>query len=311
MPLLKIDQDLLHPVRETEIELEKDLQALTEKNLTTVFGLQFVSSEYALNSLRIDSLAYDPETKAFVIIEYKRDRSFSVIDQGFAYLSLMLNNKADFILEYNEKTGSHLKRDDIDWTQSRVLFLAQGFTAHQLQAINFKDLPIEIWEVKKYGDDLIAYNQIQAKRFSESIKTVTQSEVVSTVSREVHVYSTDEFLEKLKEPARTYMEELRTQIMELDGRFEEKANKRYLAYKINGKNILAIGSSSSDLAVTFTRILPEDIHDPEKKAHLRNSSEEVYGQKLTDISVKEAGDVPYVLGLLRQVIAFHTKNGTI
>ena len=69
-----------------------------------------------MQNFRIDTLAFDTETKSFVRIEYKRDRSFSVVDQGFAYLSLMLNNKADFILEYNERMKDNLKREDVDWS---------------------------------------------------------------------------------------------------------------------------------------------------------------------------------------------------
>jgi hypothetical protein len=45
-------------------------------------------------NLRIDTLAFDNESKAFVIIEYKKDRNFSVVDQGMAYLNLMLNKKS-------------------------------------------------------------------------------------------------------------------------------------------------------------------------------------------------------------------------
>jgi hypothetical protein len=67
--------------------------------------------------LRIDTLAFDNESKAFVIIEYNKDRNFSVVDQGTAYLNLMLNNKADFILEYNESLrSSSLKREEVDWS---------------------------------------------------------------------------------------------------------------------------------------------------------------------------------------------------
>jgi hypothetical protein len=66
--------------------------------------------------LRIDTLAFDNESKAFVIIEYKKDRNFSVVDQGIGYLNLMLNDKADFILEYNQSSpSSHsLKREEVD-----------------------------------------------------------------------------------------------------------------------------------------------------------------------------------------------------
>jgi hypothetical protein len=75
--------------------------------------------------------------------------NFSVIDQGYAYLSLMLNNKADFILEYNENCKDTLKRDDLDWSQSRVIFISPVFNNYQKESINFKDLPFELWEVKR------------------------------------------------------------------------------------------------------------------------------------------------------------------
>ncbi len=146
MPLFTVNQIKLTPIKEVGIGLEKNIQSLVEANLDQVFGLELVCSELAINNLRFDTLAYDHDTNSFVIIEYKKDRSFSVIDQGFAYLSLMLNNKAEFILEYNEKVKAALTRDQIDWNQSRVIFVANSFTEHQRGAINFRDLPIELWQ---------------------------------------------------------------------------------------------------------------------------------------------------------------------
>ena len=58
-----------------------------------------MSSEFERDGLRIDTLAFDPDARSFVIIEYKKDQSFSVVDQGFAYLSLMLKNKEVFLVE--------------------------------------------------------------------------------------------------------------------------------------------------------------------------------------------------------------------
>jgi hypothetical protein len=42
-----------------------------EANLHDPFDLDFVKSEFELHSLRIYTLAFDNESKAFVIIEYK------------------------------------------------------------------------------------------------------------------------------------------------------------------------------------------------------------------------------------------------
>jgi len=94
MPIFNIskNEDLIQ-ITEKNFSLEKDIQKLVEKNIDPILGLKFIVSEYTLNNLRIDSLGFDTETNSFVIIEYKKDRNFSVIDQGYAYLSLLLNNK--------------------------------------------------------------------------------------------------------------------------------------------------------------------------------------------------------------------------
>ncbi|HEY4473617.1 MAG TPA: hypothetical protein VJB56_00125 [Candidatus Paceibacterota bacterium] len=94
MALFARQKNKLSSVSEKSAPIERAIQQLTEANLQEIFNLQFVSTEFAHNNLRIDTLCHDPENKAFVIIEYKKDRSFSVIDQGFSYLALMLNNKA-------------------------------------------------------------------------------------------------------------------------------------------------------------------------------------------------------------------------
>jgi RecB family endonuclease NucS len=96
----------LAEITEQQFPLEKDIQRVTEANLQELFDLEYVKSEFELHGLRIDTLAFDKESKGFVIIEYKRDKNFSVVDQEMAYLNLMLNNRADFILEYNESPSS-------------------------------------------------------------------------------------------------------------------------------------------------------------------------------------------------------------
>lgn len=120
MPLFNSNSklEILNQVKETPFKLERQIQYLVEANLNTLLGLEFVKSEFTISGsvqrLRIDTLAFDRKNKAFVIIEYKQDKNFSVVDQGYAYLSAMLNNKADFILEYNEARNEPLKRSSVD-----------------------------------------------------------------------------------------------------------------------------------------------------------------------------------------------------
>lgn len=230
MPLFKNTNSCLTIIKEQNIDLERDIQRLAESNLDKVFNLEFVSSEFSLHNFRIDTLAFDKETGSFVIIEFKRDRSFSVIDQGYAYLSLMLNNKSDFILEYNEKTNKNLKRDDIDWTQSRVMFVANSFTSYQMNAINFKDLPIELWEVKVYDNDVVLFNQLLSQDSTESIKTITKNKAIDSVSDEVKVYTLEDHL-NVENGTKELFYALREKILALSDSVEERPKKMYVAYR--------------------------------------------------------------------------------
>jgi hypothetical protein len=219
----------LIPVKEVRVDLESSIQVVVEKNLNDIFGLNFVSSEFALTNLRMDTLAFDEEGKSFVVIEFKKDKSFSVIDQGYAYLALLLNNKADFVLEYNEKCHKNLRKDDIDWSQSKVIFIASSFTKYQQEAIGFQDLPIELWEVKKYNENLVAFNQVRASEKSESIKTVAKSHDFERVSREIKQYSLDDHIKPSWNKVKDLFNEFSQRVLELDSRFEIHPVKYYIS----------------------------------------------------------------------------------
>ena len=152
MNLYISENNKLKQIDKDTFDLEKDIQSLVETNLETIFNLEFVSSEFIINEFRIDTLAYDNENNCFVIIEYKKGSSYSVIDQGYSYMSVMLNNKSDFILEYIEKTGKSLKKGEVDFSQSRIIFISQSFNSYQKNSVNFKDVPFELWEIKKYSN---------------------------------------------------------------------------------------------------------------------------------------------------------------
>jgi predicted transport protein len=228
------DKTKLKPVSNIKFDLEKEIQVLFEKNLEELFNLQFVKSEFSIKNFRIDTLGYDNENKSFVIIEYKKDRNFSVIDQGYTYMSLMLNNKSDFILEYNENCGGILKRDDIDWTQSKVIFVSPHFTEYQKHSINFKDVPFELWEVKKYENSMIGL--VQHKTTSdESISTISddKSNVVNQVSREVKVYTEEYHFKKnirRDEKVIDLYNELKDRILNL-GEVEIIPRKEYIGFR--------------------------------------------------------------------------------
>lgn len=296
MALYKIDKNLEY-IKENPFKLEKDLQDLSEKNLKTIFGLDFVKSEFALNNFRIDTLAFDVEANAFVIIEYKRDKNFSVIDQGYAYLSLMLNNKADFILEFNENNNKSLKRTDVDWSQSRVLFVSTAFTNYQREAINFKDLPIELWEVKRFENNTISYEQIQKAGAQESIKTISKNDqTIDNVAKEIKVYSEEEHLENLSDEIVELYEKFRNAILNFEN-IELKPKKKYIAF-VSGKNVVDIHPQKKALKMWLNLNIGE--LDDNKLIARDVSKTGHWGNGDYEIQISSDDEFEYILSLIRQ-----------
>ncbi|AEE26948.1 DUF5655 domain-containing protein [Francisella hispaniensis] len=302
MALFKIDKSLEY-IKEKPFRLEKEIQALTEENIQIVFGLELVKSEFALNNFRIDSLAFDRDTKSFVIIEYKRDKNFSVIDQGYAYLSLMLNNKADFILEYNEGSEQSLNRKDVDWSQSRVIFISQAFTNYQREAINFKDLPIELWEVKRYENKTISYEQIRKADSQESIKTISKKDnAIDSVSKEIKVYSEEDLVSKASDEIKELYMQLKVAVLNF-GDIDIKSTKHYIAF-VGAKNIIDVQVQKKALKIWINMPIgslddPKEIaRDMSNTGHLGNGDYE--------IQISSDNDFEYILSLIKQSVR---KNG--
>ncbi len=303
MALFRIDKKLEY-IKEKPFRLEKEIQYLTEENLNTIFRLELVKSEFALNNFRIDSLAFDNEANAFVIIEYKRDKNFSVIDQGYAYLSLMLNNKADFILEFNENLNKTLKRNDVDWSQSRVLFISPAFTNYQREAINFKDLPIELWEVKRFENNTISYEQIQKAGAQESIKTISRADkTIDNVAKEIKVYSEQEHLENVSEEIKELYEKFKSAIQNLDN-LEIKPKKKYIAF-VAGRNVIEILPQKKTLKM-WINLNKGELDDP--KGITRDvSTTGHWGNGDYEIQTKTDDDLEYILSLVKQSIRKNRK----
>lgn len=305
MPLYNIsDKGQLDQIKEDEFKLEKDIQKLTEENLRTIFGLDFVKSEFYINNFRIDTLAFDKEAKCFVIVEYKRDKNFSVIDQGYAYLSLMLNNKADFVLEYNETKKEPLKRETVEWSQSKVIFISPSFTSYQREAINFKDLPIELWEVKRYGNKTVSYSQIQTAGAKESVKTISRKDdTIQKVSKEIKVFTEQEHLENVGDETKELYEKVKSAILNLDN-LEVKPKQQYIAF-VGSTNIADIYIKRKAIKM-WLNIPQGKLNDPKKIARdVTNIGH--WGNGDYEVQFQTDEDLEYILSLVKQSIKYN-KN---
>lgn len=306
MDLYKLNKNKLSPIDQDQFELEKDIQNIVEQNTEEIFNLQLVKSEFAIKNYRIDSLCFDQETNSFVIIEYKKGSSYSVIDQGFSYLSTMLNNKSDFVLEYNESTNSGLKRDQVDWTQSRVIFISTSFNSFQTDSVNFKDIPFELYQVKRFKGGVISINQISSKS-KESIKSVKAINIDNNkVLDQVSVYDEDSQLKGSSQRIR----ELYFQLKERMSSWQDvkfKTTKNYVSVGRGNKTKIYINIQKERLKLHLLRRIDFKgnvksakaiftIDDPKKIHTLYKSSHKEQYQ----ILLKDEKDIDYVVSLLKQ-----------
>ena len=309
MSLFKISNNKLNKIKEKKFDLEKDIQNLTEENIEEIFGYKFVATELSIENFRFDTLAWDGENKAFIIIEYKKKRNFSVVDQGFSYLSVLLNRKADFILEYNSKYKSkQLKKEDVDWSQSRVIFISPDFTSYQINSINFRGMPFDLYEVRYYENETVAYDKIEANNPSESIDSITTGGEIRQVSKEVKSYSLQDHFKEGCERSRELFEILDEKILELDPNLYRDPKKYYIGYKIDNSVVFEVVSYRKKLKVGLYRVKPEDLNDPEKRTSYHKNSFKYWNKHVTDFEIRKEEDIDYAMMLIKHVYRKFVEN---
>jgi|688.fasta_scaffold490309_2 predicted transport protein len=299
MKLYKINGEIISSLSSITFKLEKDIQSLIEKNLEELFNIQFVKSELTIKNFRIDTLGYNKETNSFVIIEYKKERNFSVIDQGYTYLSLLLNHKAEFVLEYNENTNQQIKRDDVDWSQSKVIFISPSYTEYQKHSVNFRDVPFELWEIKQFENNLLSLTQ-QKNTSTESISSVEVDNggVVKEVTKEIKVYTEDYHFERrnVNDTIKELYSTLKDRITGL-GEIDVVPRSTYIGFK-RRTNFVDIDFQKGNLWLWIN--LPKGKLDDPKELSRDISSIGHYGNGDYELKVFPDTDLDYVMFLINQ-----------
>lgn len=166
-----------------KFEMEYYLQQLTNQHLEYLFGLEFVTSEFELpgladdidckklvecgkksESLRIDGLAFNEETKSFVIIEYKNKFDKCVIDQAKCYYKNLLDKKDRYIEKYYEIFGKD-EEVEFDFSKTRAIIIGPEFSEKQKNRKD-PDFDFELWTVSlcKYNNKMyrVLYKKVDS-----------------------------------------------------------------------------------------------------------------------------------------------------
>ncbi len=280
--ILKLDKKL----EQKDFINEKELQNYFEKNIEKILGFRFIDTEFSVGDFRIDTLAFDDESKSFRIIEYKNIRNISLIDQGYTYLKLMLERKADFVLQYNIKTSSTLTIQDIDWSQSRIVFVSPTYTTYQLNATDFKNIPVDLIKITRYEDCIVEIDKIE-KTSNVSVREITDEKTKNRVDKEIIVYTEEDHLKRSTEATKALYEELKLRILELDD-IDVEVKKVYIAFK-GMTNIVDVEAQKERIKLTINMVkgtlddpmgLTRDISNV---GHWGNGDYELFINKIDDI----------------------------
>lgn len=296
--ILKRNKEL----KQKDFKNEKELQTFFESNIESVLGYKFIDTEFIVGDFRIDSLAFDEETKSFRIIEYKNVKNHSLVDQGYTYLKLMLERKADFVLQYNIKTKSSLTIQDIDWSQSKTIFVSPIYTSYQLNATDFKNIPIDLVKVTRYEEDIIEIDFIR-KTSNVKVQDINMEPSKNDVNKEVVVYTEEDHLAKVSENIKRVYEELKNRILELDD-IDLEVKKYYIAFK-GSRNIVDVEFTKNHLKVDINM----------KKGTLNdgmNITEDIsiighWGNGDYRVILKDKNDIDNLIPLIKQSLKVNKK----
>lgn len=296
MSLFKFENQSLKEISEKEFKKEKQLQQLVENNLSELLNLEFVSSEFPIKNFRLDTLAFNKESNSFVIIEYKKSKNQSLVDQGYSYLNTMIDQKAAFVLVFNEKFPESIKKiSDIDWSQSRIIFISPLFSTYQIGATSNPDLPIDLIQVKSFDHNIIQMEEITKSHYMSNDRENLTS--VNKLNKEIQVYTEEKSLERVNEDIQELYFKIKETILDWDPNIRKTIQRHYIAFKLK-TNFCDIKVQKASLKIWVNSKYGK-LEDP--KNRFRNvSNVGHYGNGDYEIKIMNDEEIEYVLSVIKQ-----------
>jgi len=288
MPIFKISGkrvEKVRPIQFTGSEREKKLQSLIENNLDKIFDMKFIATEHPTShGGRIDTLALDRDDRP-VIIEYKEDKSSTVLLQGLYYMDWLVENKAEFEKIVRLKLEKDVK---MNWKSGvRLVLIAKNFEIWDKFAVNRIKEEVELHEYVLYeNNELKLEKATLPKDFRAKAKTS-----ITFVNKE---YTVDYHMKKIKsEKIRELVNELRDMIKGISDEIEERATKDYIIFK-STVNFSAIYTQLKQF--WFDVKLPRHELEKFKELDIRPHKDEVF----THIRCNEKTNLNTLLSLAKK-----------
>lgn len=291
-------------LKQSNFKLEKDIQSFVEKHISNILGeeYEFVCTEFSVGNFRIDTLAFNKETKSFILIEDKKVENKSLLDQGLTYLKLLKDRRADFILKYNEIKKTNYNINDIDISQSKVIFFSPCYNKYQIYSSDYQNIPFDLYKITKYEDDIVDIEKIE-KTSKEKFNNEIFKELTKEDKNEIKVYTEEDHLAHASEALRETYEALKDKILEL-GDIDIDVKKVYIAFK-GRRNIVDIEVMQKKLIV-FINAKKGTLNDPMNiLSDISNMGHHGNGDYSFDIYKQE--DIDMIIPFIRKSYEINKK----
>jgi predicted transport protein len=179
-------------------------------------------------------------------------------------------------------------------------FVSTSFTENQILATNFKDIAIELWEVKQFENNIISVNAIKKTNAAASIKPLTQqNQALKKVIDEIKVYTEEEHVAKATDEIAELYEKFKGAILSLADGIEIKPVKQYIAFK-KDTNIVDINVQKNSLKL-FINAKIGKLNDP---LNITRDVSKIgrWGNGDYEVQVDSDKDLEYIMSLIKQVI---------
>ncbi len=294
--IFRIDGTEARELKGSSVALEKSLQIYIEKNLEPLLGITFLESEYSTGKThggRIDTLGID-ENGFPVIIEYKRAINENVINQGLYYLDWLLDHKAEFELMVLKKLGEDYG-ERLDWSNPRLLCIAGDFTKYDTHAVQQINRNIELIRYRKFDDDLLLLELVNATA-AQSSTMLSSGSTGPSSARIAPTFSED--LARLDVEIQNRFEVLKTYIEALGDDVQTKVLKNYVAFK-RIKNFACVSIQRRGELAVRVKLDPDTIElEPGFTQDVRGKG--YYGTGDLEILIRSDADIKRATPLILQ-----------
>jgi len=157
-----------------------------------------------------------------------------------------------------------------------------------------------LWEVQKYKNDVVIFNEVKPFEATQSISTITKTTnpQIQRISQEIKVYTEEELLKVCDDETRDLYKDLKNQILSLSNDIEIRPTKKYVAFRrkqqfvgfmfLKEKLKVYLSADSSQLQDPFNKV-----RDVTNTGH--------YSSGNSEIIVSNPSDIPIALSLIKQV----------